>query len=310
MPEWKNGYFHFRESGFSIDSKEAENKVLITHAHADHFVKYSKEIWLSKMTANLINARYGEIPAQKINIISENVQFEINGSMITGYSAGHLPGSLMFKIQQKDQPDYLYTGDFHDSPYIISEPIHIPQIKGGILITECTLSDTEKHRSPAEEIAEELNIEMPTILDVYPLGKAQNICRLIHQVFPGRPVFIIPSIARFFKAYISEGFDTGPIRMYRERDFKNADRPVLLAPPGLYGQKPLHQFIHFYVSGINRKNKYPYSRQLKISDHADADTIKKVIQQSEASEVWFHHGNPGGLVQWCTDQGIVSKVFD
>lgn len=180
--------------------------VLISHAHLDHSAylphifstEYKNLVYATKPTIELINilaADYLKISnPQNISkdaltrmqrhykIVEYHKEFKIKGLEVRFVPAGHILGSAMIEIKDRDHK-LIYTGDVNFRSTRLLDAAYTEYLNADLLITESTYGG-EKDLFPSERttlnsmtssIKETLNLGGKIVIPSFGVGRAQEI---------------------------------------------------------------------------------------------------------------------------------------
>ena len=293
---------------FFIDPRGPAARAIISHAHGDHYPRLVGEVWCTPATLALARARYGNSAAQIPHAIPFGKTIQIKAVTITFFPAGHILGSAQILLAYQGQ-HVLYSGDFslHANP--TCSPLTFPDAGIDLLICESTFGEKPHHSNARETLAQAIKIAglRPLLIGAYPLGKAQHLNRLLHELDPQMPVFVHHEMMKFHKVYAEMGYFPGTYGPFRRQLAKRiAGSYAHIVPPRvLSGFDRDVQHYKVIASGWPHADKKPYlDDQLDFSDHADASEIMAYIHRLKPKSVWFWHGYPGPLITQCEALGI------
>ncbi len=192
--------------------------VLVTHAHLDHvgavpflYISARPPLIMSKLTAKLsklmiedmikISGYFLPYEYPELMTMLENVKpieigevLDINNIRIETINAGHIPGSIMFKIIIGEK-SILYTGDINTIDTRLIKGFKPQNIDANILIMESTYG---LYDHPERNRVEELFIETVrsiiedggnVLVPAFSLGRAQEILALLVERLPNANVY-------------------------------------------------------------------------------------------------------------------------
>jgi putative mRNA 3-end processing factor len=221
---------------------ERPKAILLSHAHLDHsggipllVKKYSTPIYALDVTKELtellledsikVSREEGvELPYNEFDLkqtmknfvlVSYHKSFRIGNFKITYFDAGHIPGSAMIFVENKET-NVLYTGDFNDINTRLLEKCEedLPRVKN--LIIESTYADREHPDRKREEkefvkmVEETISNNSPAIVAVFAVGRAQEILLILAKHGISYPVFMdgmakrATTIINKYKKYLRE----------------------------------------------------------------------------------------------------------
>jgi putative mRNA 3-end processing factor len=221
---------------------EKPKAVLLSHSHLDHsggipllVKKYSTPIYALDVTKELtdllledsikVSREEGvELPYNEFDLkqtmknfvlVSYHKPFRIGNFKITYFDAGHIPGSAMIFVENRET-NVLYTGDFNDINTRLLEKCEedLPRVKN--LIIESTYADREHPDRRREEkefvkmIEDTISNNSPAIVAVFAVGRAQEILLILAKHGISYPVFMdgmakrATTIINKYKKYLRE----------------------------------------------------------------------------------------------------------
>ncbi|MCO4291478.1 exonuclease [Solitalea sp. MAHUQ-68] len=293
-------YFKLTEIGlycplynFYLDPQKPVKNAVISHAHGDHAVGGSENIYCTEATKAVMDLRYKKNAGKNFQIVPYRQSFSIGEANITFYSAGHILGSAQVLIEIEGKR-ILYTGDFKLEHDPTNEPFEF--VKADVLITETTFASSETEHPKAEDEIIKLNrFNNNIIFGAYALGKAQRVTQLINQYCDGLNVLVHYSIAPIHRIYEQFGVSLGKWQMYDRKTMKHSVNSVYIVPPLTFSSyKHSRDVYKVFASGWGNLQEY-CDEKLFISDHADWNQILRLIERSEAKEIWTLHGDGNEL---------------
>lgn len=286
---------------FYIDPKRPVHKALISHAHSDHAIPNSGNIYTTRVTKQIMGIRFKNSLRSKFHEINFNETFYMNDVAITFFPAGHMLGSAMI-LMEFNKEKYLYTGDFklqHDGS---CEAIEM--VKADYLITETTFANPgHSHPDPVIEINRLNEISGQNILlGAYAVGKAQRLTQLVSTHCPEKKILAHHTISRFHEVYQNNGFDLGNWEHYTRQKFKKESNCIYILPPNWF-----HRYAtkgdSYRVFATGWKNAvHKCDSILHISDHADWNDLLKMIDYTQPKIVFTLHGDGSYLRQHLKDK--------
>lgn len=275
---------------FYLDPQQPVKEAVVSHAHGDHAIGGSQNVYCTAATETFMKHRYRKFAAVDFHQKAYHQSFKLKDVNITFYSAGHILGSAQV-LMEYEGVKYLYTGDYKTEPDETCEPFEF--VKADVLITESTFANPEtKHPSPIDEI-EKLNSTTTNImLGAYALGKSQRIIQLLNKHCPTKNIMVHHSIMPFVKIYEDYGIKLGNYKMYDRKLMKNIqEHQVYIVPPMVFhSYHKAINVIRVFASGwknLQQQNGI----SLYISDHADWDAILETIEKVQPKQVWTLHGD-------------------
>lgn len=297
-----------RYGDFYLDPQQPVREAVVSHAHGDHAIGGSQNVYCTSPTMSFMKHRYRKFAAVDFHTKAYHQQFKIGEVLITFYSAGHILGSAQV-LMEYDGAKYLYTGDYKIETDNSCEPFEF--VRADVLITESTFADPEViHPSPVQEI-EKLNATSSNImLGAYALGKSQRLIQLMSQHCPGRNVMVHHSIMPFVKIYEDYGVKLGNYKMYDRKVMKNNhEGQVYIVPPMVFhSYHKAINVVRVFASGwknLQQQNGI----SLYISDHADWNAILETIEIVKPQQVWTLHGD-GKQLKAYFEGKLVVKILN
>lgn len=274
---------------FYLDPTKPATHAIVSHAHGDHAVKGSKNVYCTPATKQIMQLRSGTDAAHFFYTETFHTKFTVNGIEITFIPAGHILGSAQILLTYQNIR-YLYTGDIKTQPDATCEPFET--VPCDVLITETTFANPSIiHPETTQEIMKLNHAEQNVILGTYALGKAQRLTKLISENCPTKTIYINHTIAPIHKLYEQLGIVLGTWKMYDRKEFKKIKSGIYLVPPitfDLY-RRP-ENALRAFASGWEHLQKQ-CDLKLYISDHADWNEILTIIKKCNPTQIWTTHGD-------------------
>lgn len=316
-PDWlesRNGNFYCIPGECWLDPGKPARRAVISHAHGDHFPRWGGEVFASKGTISIAQARYPEARARNLHALDFGTPTPVGPVSVELLPAGHILGSSQVFLKYEGE-SILFSGDFSLMPNRTCQPLKYPSSSPDLLICESTFGLKTTHADPEEEMRRELKAAgtKPMLIGVYALGKAQRLTEMINRLAPEKDVRVHPAIASMNRAYEQNGIDLGEWGPYRRQEARGLGYDlVYLVPPrvvtGYANDKNYHKLI---ASGWKKHEKFPWlDGKLEISDHADAREIQEYILKVKPGMVGFWHGYPEKLLEFCADNGISAFEYE
>ncbi|NUQ60860.1 MAG: MBL fold metallo-hydrolase [Pirellulales bacterium] len=285
---WDNG-LRLARADLAIDFSRRQPRAFISHAHSDHMARHAYAL-CTPATAALYHCRLGPRPTLEIPY-REPIQW--GGLRLTTFPAGHCLGSAMLLAEDGEQ-SLLYTGDFKLSPSATAEPAELPQ--ADILIIESTYGHPDYRLPPRNQAVEELVDRVGNalsegalaVIEAYPLGKAQEVTRLLTAA--GIPVLQHPAISPISRIYESFGVDLGEYGLWTGRP--DPGRAAVVPPR----TRPLDRGreVRFAVTGwansASAKYRLRVDHAIALSDHADYDQLFEAVRRVAPRTIYCTHG--------------------
>jgi len=314
---YKDGSLYCELADIWIDPRKPVKQALISHAHFDHFAFGCEEYISTKETAILLKERVGE----DINIKSFDYgeEFKINGINISFHPSGHILGSCQIRFIFAEEK-WLISGDFKLQKDETCKQYEI--VKTDYLISECTFglpifkwNETKK---------EAINIskwvthspDKTSLLFCYSLGKAQRLLNEISQTnFKGN-IYSHGTIYKMNNCYKKLGKDIkDTIKIDNRKKINELKGSLILLPPAVSKNSYINNFNNIqtaFASGWMSiralRRRSGYDKGFAISDHADWDGILEVVKNSEAKNVFFHHGDSEALSKYLSEKKAINVL--
>ncbi len=307
MFHWNDGLFLIRAQ-LGIDVCRRLPRGFISHAHADHVGTHELALCTPE-TARLYRHRRGmhrrvlELPYRK--------PVEFGGMRLTTYPAGHCLGSAMLLAVELagDRRSLLYTGDFKLGPSATAQEAELPE--ADILVMESTFGRPRYRLPPRESVISDL-VELvratlaeglTPILHLYPLGKGQEVTRLL--TLAGICVLQHPTTYAISQIYQECGVDLGEVACYSRARLRSGRVPpnhaLVTLPQGMRGyrlpgiERPVSISVTGWAIDESTKVRQGVDHALPLSDHADFDQLLETAQRVGAKEIYCTHGPPDAV---------------
>lgn len=275
--------------GFYIDPKQPVKTAIISHAHGDHAIAGSEQVYCTGATAAFMQFRYGKNAAKEFSIMAFDRPFVVGDLQVRFIPAGHMLGSAQVLMEHQGTR-YLYTGDYKLQPDASCELLE--WVKTDVLITESTFANPAViHPDPVQEISKLNGIKSNILLGAYSLGKSQRLITLITEHAPQKTVLVHHKIMPLNMIYEKMGFSPGKYQLYSRKLMKNQNEYVYIVPPFTFDS-------YLRATGVKRlfasgwKNlQVNQNDTLFISDHVDWNDILLTIENTQPRQVWTLHGD-------------------
>lgn len=275
--------------GFYLDPQQPVSLAVVSHAHADHAISGSSQVYCTEATAAFMQLRYGKNAAKAFHIAPYDQPFVIGGVGITLIPAGHMLGSAQILMEYQGTR-YLYTGDYKLQADATCEPLE--WVKTDVLITESTFANPNViHPDPVSEIRKLNDIKSNILLGAYGLGKSQRLINLITAHVPGKTILIHHRIMPLNAVYEKMGFSPGSYQLYSRKLMKTQNEYVYVVPPFTFDSYSRATGVkRLFASGWKNLQVSQHDT-LFISDHVDWNDILETIERAEPKQVWTLHGD-------------------
>jgi len=303
-----------------IDPYKPVKKAIISHAHMDHFTFGCDEYIATYETSIILKERVGsEI---KIKTYDYGQEFKINGINISFHPSGHILGSSQIKFNFAGEI-WLITGDFKRQKDDTCKEFE--KVKTDYLISESTFGlPIFKWDEPEKTTADILkwvdtSPDKTSILFCYSLGKAQRLLNEISKSNFQKHIYTHSSIYKINNCYKKLGINIlNTTKFDKTQNIDELKGSLLLLPPALNKSSYLKKFKYIqtgFASGwmLIRalRKRSGYDKGFAISDHADWEGILKTIKESEAKNIFFHHGDSEALSRYYREKNSINVLcFD
>jgi DNA ligase-1 len=318
--EFRRGSPHLPELGLWLDSRDAKGegeRVVVSHAHADHLGRH-REVILTEPTHLLMNVRVGGGRLAHILNFGEPAPFEFKGRefQITLLPAGHILGSAMSLIECEGE-SLLYTGDFKLNASLAAEACQ--PAPADTLIMETTFGKSRYRFPPAEETMDKIihycrralkRGDTPVLL-AYSLGKSQELLQGLKDA--NLPIIVHPRIDEMNEVYRHCGKTFPRYGLIRDR---RIDGKVLICPPtaklpvNVSSEDRLKKAV---ISGwaIDSSCKYRAKADaaFPLSDHSDFDELVAFVKQVNPKQVHTMHGFAADFAWVLRDLGFNAQAL-
>ena len=286
-----------------LDPAESREVGVISHGHSDHIGRH-QHYFATGPTSSFLRLRQGsdlrgtEIPYGTPHPVGKHT--------IEFFPAGHILGSAMIRIRNREGQSLLYTGDFRLRPSMTAEPAEIPEADA--VIMESTYGAPQWAFPNRQVLALRLQslIEaihgrnaIPVVL-AYSLGKAQEVCAMLNK--SAFKVVVHPVVARCTELYKLHGVDVGPYEVWGSQTdllgrsaTEELRGKVLVIPPHLRAQvRWLRRVETIAATGwsLHRPDRGT-DHGLPLSDHADFEELIEFAGKCRARVIYVTHGSNG-----------------
>jgi putative mRNA 3-end processing factor len=301
---------------FYIDPWQPVERAVLTHAHADHAYRGSKNYLVSKAGERLFRSRLWN--EGNIETLSYGETRSIGGVKVSFHSAGHVLGSSQVRVEYKGEV-WVASGDYK----LTEDPTCAPfeHVKCHTFITEATFGlPIYRWTQPAVLFADvnewwRANAEKgkASVIFAYSLGKAQRIVKSVDASI-GK-IYTHGAVERLTEEYRLSGVELPPTTyvgaVENKKDFIGS---LVVAPPSAQDTPWLRKFGNAstaFASGWMRirgaRRRRAVDRGFILSDHADWDELLKAIFASEAEKILVTHGTTEPLVRYLQSRGVDAR---
>ena len=299
-------------AGIALDFRRRQPRAFVSHAHFDHMARHELAL-CTPATGRLYQHRLGR---RRVVELAYGRPVEFGGLALTAFPAGHCLGSAML-LADDGSERLLYTGDFKLGASATAEPAELPQ--ADVLVMESTFGRPQFRLPPREEaisqlvrlVGELLADAATPVLHLYPLGKAQEVTRILAD--HGIPVRQHPEIFAISRIYEACGVDLGPCAEYRPSP--RADAAVITLPkscprfrlPGLV--RPVSIAVTGWAASGGAARRLDVDHAIPLSDHADYGELLDAVKRVGPAKVYCTHG-PAEFVADLRSRGWDAKRLE
>lgn len=306
------------KADFYVDPWLPVERAVVTHAHADHAYRGSKNYLVAAEGESLARIRLD--PESTITGQSYGKTNHINGVKVSFHPAGHILGSAQVRVEYKGEV-WVVSGDYKLTPDATCAPFE--SVKCNYFITEATFGlPIYRWPSPTKVFAEidewwlrNRENGKASVVFAYSLGKAQRILNGVDRSIG--PIFTHGSVERLTQAYREYGIDL-PDTTYvgsvtNKKEFAGS---LIVAPPSAQMSTWMKRFGPqstgfasgwMMVRGARRQRAV--DRGFVLSDHADWPELMTAIKSSEADTVYVTHGFSEEVVRWLNETGMNAELL-
>ncbi len=301
-----------------IDPHKPVKRALITHAHMDHFTFGCDEYFATYETSIILKERIGS----QINIKAYDygTEFKINGINISFHPSGHILGSSQIKFNFAGEV-WLITGDFKRQKD--DTCMEFEKVKTDYLISESTFGlpifKWEDPQKTASDITKWIvsSPENTSILFCYSLGKAQRLLNEISKTNFKNNIYTHSSIYKMNNCYKKLGINiANTIQFDKTQNINEFKGSLILLPQSLNKGSYLQKFKNIqtgFASGWMSiralRKRSGFDKGFAISDHSDWEDILKTVKESEAKNVFFHHGDSEALNRYLNEKKSINVLY-
>ena len=316
--KYRDGSLYCELADTWIDPKKPVKNAIITHAHFDHF-SFGCEKYISTVeTAEIIKERV----KKEINIQTYDYgeEFKLNGIKVCFFPSGHILGASQIRIVFAEEK-WLITGDFKLQQDATCMNFEV--VKTDYLISECTFGlpifKWEETQKIAADISKWVNNsqDKTSLLFCYSLGKAQRLISELSKTDYKNDIYSHKSILKINSCYKRLGKEI--ISTKAIENIKNPNElkgSIVLLPPSLNKANYIKNFKNVqtaFASGWMSiralKKRSGYDKGFAISDHTDWDGLLYVVKESEAKNVFFHHGESEAINKYLIEKKSINVLF-
>ena len=305
-----------KQGDFYVDPWLPVDRAIVTHGHADHAYRGSKNYLVTKEGESIARIRLDG----DANIESQpyGATTQINGVSVSFHPAGHILGSAQVRIESKGEI-WIVSGDYKLTPDATCAAFE--SIKCHYFITEATFGLPIYRWTPTEQVFGDISNwwrgnatqGKASVIFAYSLGKAQRVLNGVDRSIG--TIYTHGSVERLTQAYREAGIDL-PATTYvggveNKKEFAGG---LIVAPPSAQMSTWMKRFGPqstgsasgwMMVRGARRQRAV--DRGFVLSDHADWPELLTAIKATEAEMVYVTHGFSEEVVKYLNEIGIPAK---
>ena len=298
-----------------LDAWRPVNKVIVSHAHADHS-KYGHKFYL---------AHHHSVPIMKHRLGNINIEgktwgekFTINGVQFSLHPAGHVIGSSQVRVEYKGEV-WVYSGDYKREKDNITTPFELVQCN--TFITECTFGLPAFKWKNQNTVFNEINTfwqecksnQQTAVIFAYSLGKAQrliaNLDQGIGEIYTHAAVENINEVIRTYKTLPNTH------RITKSTKKEDLIGNLIIAPPSTNGTTWLKKMVPYVTSSSSgwmtfrgARRRRAIDRGFVLSDHCDWNDLINTIEQTGAENIVCTHGYKEIFSKYLNEKGYNAFV--
>ncbi len=282
---------------FYVDPWSPVERAVVTHAHADHAYRGSKNYLVTDECLPLARLRLDE--DAKISSQAYGVSTDLNGVKVSFHPAGHILGSAQVRIEFKGEV-WVVSGDYKLTPDATCAALD--PVKCDFLITEATFGLPIYRWPPPKLVFAEIDEwwlrnrdrGKASVIFAYALGKAQRVLNGVDRSIG--PIFTHGSVESITAVYRAAGIDL-PTTTYAG-NVTNKKEPWLRR----FGSQST-AFASGWMMVRGARRQRAVDRGFVLSDHADWPELLDYIAATRAEKVYVTHGFATEMVRWLKENG-------
>jgi putative mRNA 3-end processing factor len=310
--------FYCAAGDFYVDPWRPVPRAVVTHAHADHFVRGCGAYLVSAEGEYVFRARLGDDAPMETLPYGETRL--INGVRVSLHPAGHILGSAQVRVEYGGEV-WVVTGDYKTEPDRTCAPFEV--VPCHHFITEATFGLPIYHWQPQKAVLEQINgwwranadEGRASVLYCYALGKAQRVIAGVDASIG--TILIHGAVTRLNDAYRASGITLPPTRNAKDANRESIKRALVIAPVSARGTAWTRRFGDFssgFASGWMRirgaRRQRAVDRGFVLSDHADWDGLNATIRGTGAERIGVTHGYTAVLARYLQEEGVDAYAID
>ncbi len=310
--------FYCAAGDFYIDPWRPVPRAVITHAHADHYVRGCGAYLVSREGEHVFRGRLGDQAVIETLPYGETIMY--NGVRLSLHPAGHILGSAQVRVEYGGEV-WVITGDYKTEPDRTCAPFEI--VKCHQFITEATFGLPIYHWQPQAAVLEQINgwwranagEGRASVLYCYALGKAQRVIAGVDASIGA--ILVHGAVTRLNDAYRASRIALPPTPNAKDADKETIRSSLIIAPVSARGTPWTRRFGDFssgFASGWMRirgaRRQRAVDRGFVLSDHADWDGLNATIRATGAERIGVTHGYTAVLARYLQETGLNAYAID
>lgn len=306
------------ESGdFYIDPWRPVRQALITHAHSDHARWGSKVYYCTEPCAPILRLRLGD--GLPIFTKAWGEKFKMGNTWVSFHPAGHILGSAQIRIEYKNKV-WVASGDYKRTFDPSCDAFEV--VPCNTFISEATFAlpiyKWDSGAVTTQKILQwwESDLERPTLLFCYALGKAQRVLAEL-QKQTKRPVYLHGAMEKITQVYRDRQIPMVETRLVSEMEKGHSFKgDLILAPPSAHRstwmkrfKDPQTAFASGWMQVRGTRRRKGYEKGFVLSDHADWNELNQTIDETGAETVFLTHGRTDVLQKFLVERGKKVRLF-
>ncbi|MHC1586118.1 MAG: MBL fold metallo-hydrolase [Candidatus Hecatellaceae archaeon] len=294
---WDSGVIiEYQGETLHLDASKPGGKgLLVSHVHGDHVgglkAKSGTAAYATEATLKIFEASSGRKPKIPTKPVRYGEKFKAGVFQVQAFNSGHIFGSCGFLVEVGGT-SIAYTGDLNFTSSLLSEAAE--PIQCDILILEATYG-IPQYKFPSRSslysrivkwaVEEAKKGRIPSF-HVYPVGKAQEIVKLLNE-YTSLKVYVHPKIAKINEAHERFGLklEAEPL----EGKLKPEGCAVVY-PKSLLGYTDIDRASPAIATGWALKYRWMGVQGFPLSNHADFPQLLNYVRAVRPKQVYTCYG--------------------
>lgn len=307
------------DGDFTIDPLQPVNRAVITHGHADHARGGSGSYLCSAESKGILQTRLG--PQTTIETLPYGKPLSVGGVSLSLHPAGHILGAAQVRLE-KNGYVCVVSGDYKTAPDPTCRPLE--PLRCHHFIGESTFGLPIFKWPAAEAVVREIQAwwrenqdqNRTSVLFAYALGKAQRIIASLDAALG--PILTHGAVETVNQVYREAGAPlpaTQPVGEIRDKTL--LAQALVVAPPSADTPAWMRRFPNpsrAFASGWMRirgnRRRRSLDRGFVMSDHADWEGLREVMDASGAERIALTHGYAREMTRWLREKGVRAQVLE